>query len=126
MLNLKVNEMKTYTEKDLELLARNLFAHNHTKEILPVPSLIALIENERYVEEWVNSLKENDSLVFYDFDGAEYAWFDCKFIEVYDKDKLLIKVLDTSCNPARERILNAHGEGTSLHTLTEFYERYKK
>lgn len=126
MLNLKVNEMKTYTEKDLELLARNLFAHNHTKEILPVPSLIALIENERYVEEWVNSLKENDPLVFYDFDEVEYAWFDCKFIEVYDKDKLLIKVLDTSCNPARERILNAHGEGTSLHTLTEFYERYKK
>ena len=62
------------------------------KNIVEVESLLKILAEEKKVQEFIDSLQPGDIIYWKDLDVIEFAWFEVKFLEVFDIEERRLRI----------------------------------
>lgn len=62
------------------------------KNIVEVESLLKILAEEKKVQKFIDSLQPGDIIYWKDLDVIELAWFEVKFLEVFDIERRELRI----------------------------------
>lgn len=92
------------------------------KNIVEVESLLKILAEEKKVQEFIDSLQPGDIIYWKDFDVIEFAWFEVKFLEVFDIEERRLRIQEIHSFKQSIELISAYDYLSGSLLTKEEYE----
>lgn len=78
------------------------------KNIVEVESLLKILAEEKKVQKFIDSLQPGDIIYWKDLDVIELAWFEVKFLEVFDIERRELRIQEIHSFKQSVKLISAY------------------
>lgn len=89
-------------------------------EYLEVNKLVEILNKEKEVQGFLDSLSPGDILMWRDFDVIDFVWFEVKFTRIIDIERRVIEIEEINTRGTPRKLLSAYEYGSTIFTLEEY------